>query len=170
MNEPARVVKLEPPSIPELDRPRNKGEHWSPEARKQAVAYALERMSDGESLDAACRDIDINPGTVHGWIKADPDTETLYDQIKIQRSRSFIERAIDEMDNNPDFKAAESKARTLLKLAALLNPKEFSDKTHANLGKTGPNARVTFVLNVPRPQVLDKGEITVVVQPEDGTE
>lgn len=168
MDNSSRVAKLAPPAPPQLLRPRNKGEHWSPEARKQAIAYALERMTDGDSLDAACREMDINPGTVLGWINADGEAENRYECLKITRSRALIEQALDITLNETDTKHAEAKARTLMRLAALLNPKEFSDKTHAALGKGGPGQRVTFVLNMPHAPEQDKGVIECIVQPQDG--
>lgn len=168
MDNSSKVVKLAPPVMFELDRPANKGERWSPEARTQAVAYALERMTDGASLDASCREMDINPGTVLGWINADGEAENRYECLKIVRSRAFMERAIDEMQQNPDYKAGESRARTYMRLAALLNPKEFSDRLHSGLAKSGPGQRVTFVLNMPHAPEQDKGVIECIVQPQDG--
>jgi hypothetical protein len=122
-------------------------------------------MTDGDSLESASRAMDINPGTVLGWIMASSEGAMAYENTKVPRARAFIERAIDEMQTNPDFKAGESRARTYMRLAALLNPTEFSDKMHVNIGKGGSSKQVSFTL-IMGGQAQDKGELTVIAQPE----
>lgn len=137
--------------------------------RTALVEHALLRMEDGESLEAVARDVCINAGTLHGWIAGDENWGNRYENSKVLRARSFMERAIDEVTSNPDAKQAELKARTYMKLAAILNPKEFSDKMHTNIGKHGSGAgRVAFTL-VFQGSEQDRGRVQVIeAQPEDG--
>lgn len=162
-----RTADQPPPSPPTIERPLHKGEHWSQDARKAAVAYALERMTDADSLESACRSMDINPGTVWGWIMASPEALKVYENTKIQRSRALMERALDEMQSNPMIQVAESRARIYMRLAALLNPAEFSDKVHAALGKQPPSKPVSFLLFMNgQAQAVDMGVIEAIGQPE----
>lgn len=151
-----------------IERPTNKGQHWSPKARADAVAYALEQMIDGNSLDAAAREMDINPGTLLGWVMGDKSAQIVYENSKIQRSRALMERALDEAANNPDYKKGESLARTYMRMAALLNPNEFSDKMHANVMKhTAVGKSVSFTLIMHEGE-QDRGALTVIAQPDIG--
>lgn len=170
MDQQVQAETKDKPSPPTLERPVNKGESWSEEARATGLAYALERMTDGDSLEQACRELDVNPGTVWGWIAGNPEAVVVYESSKIARSRGFIERAIDAIQTNPDYKAGESLARSYMRLAALLNPKEFSDKVHAIGHKQGPQGRVSFNLTFNGRQPHDMGELTVIAQPEGDSE
>ena len=136
--------------------------------RADIVEHALLRMEDGESLEAVSRDVCINAGTMHGWISGNEMWQNRYESSKILRARGFMERAIDEITSNPDAKQAELKAKTFMKLAAILHPKEFSDKMHHDIHKSGNGAqRVAFTL-VFQGGEQDRGSVQVIAQPEVG--
>lgn len=152
----------------EITRPTHKRTSYSDEQKADAVEYALVHMEDGSSLEQVGIDLGINPGTLWGWLVANPEAENRYEQAKITRARGFIERAIYEMQTNTDFKQAESRARVYMRLAALLNPKEFSDKLHAAQSKQPAAGRMTFTLNFGDGQREQLRELRVIAQPEVG--
>lgn len=154
----ANLVPREPRPVREITQ----------DERTDIVEHALLRMEDGESLEAVSRDVCINAGTIWEWIAGDENWSNRYENSKITRARGFMERAIDEIMANPDTKQAELRAKTLMKLAAILNPKEFSDKMHSNMHKSGGGAqRVAFTL-VFQGGEQDRGSVQVIPQPEDG--
>jgi hypothetical protein len=144
------------------------GRAYSPDERKHVTDTVFACMEAGESMSAACIRLQVTPGTIWRWLREDKDLKMLYDNIKVNRARAMIEAAIYEIQTNPDYKIADMRARTYLRLAAVLNPKEFSERMMAGGGKALPNAPVSFVLNFSGTPQHASRELTVVPQPEDG--
>lgn len=147
-------------------------EDYEPPNRAEIIAECFEAMRAGSSLDKAALRAGRSPATVWRWINADESALLVYDQLKVQRSRAFIEHAvyeIQEANTIESVKIAERKAKYYLMMAAKLNPKEFSDRMHSPTGaKNLGSGRVSFVLNIGQQPTHHKGELTVIEQPEDG--
>lgn len=141
--------------------------------REQIVEALFGHMADGHSLTSGCIDVGVHISTALNWIAGCAAWSSRYDELKILRSRALVEMALGEIEQNHDnftVKVAESRSRTYLRVAALLNPKEFSDKMHTNAGKNGlGQQRVTFALNfggAPSPD----GSVTITYDPNEHEE
>lgn len=145
------------------------GRAYSQEDREHIIKTVFACMEAGESMSAACIRLQVTPGTLWRWLNADVELQQVYENIKKSRARAMIEAALYEIQTNKDIKVAEGRARIYMRLAALLNPKEFSDKLHAAGSKAQlGSGRVSFVLNIGQQPTHHKGELTVIEQPEDG--
>jgi hypothetical protein len=141
------------------------GRAYSPEEKQRILDTLFACMEAGESMSAACIRLQVTPGTFWRWCRADSEIVLRYDNVKKTRARACIENALYEIQNNPDVRMADMRARHYTRLAALLNPKEFSAAANA---KALPNAPVSFVLNFAGQPPHASRELTVVEQPEDG--
>ncbi len=124
---------------------------YSPEERNNIISAVFDHMANGHSLSGICEQLGVSDATVVGWLGSDPRLEIEYEQLKIIRSRVLVEhciRDIEELDNPLDAKRVDIICRHRMRLAALLNPKEFSERMQAspNRAGTGPG-RVSFTLN-----------------------
>lgn len=143
---------------------------YSPEEREQACYAAFEIMEGGASLNEAAEALGVDSTTLWRWCHANSELILLYDNMQLRRSRTYIEAAIHEIRTNPDNVRARVNATLYLRLAGLLNPKQYSDKTHVMALRNGGGAqRVSFTLNF-QGGSQDKGALTVIAQPEDGEE
>jgi hypothetical protein len=108
-------------------------------------------MADGHSLSSGCVALGVHISTVLNWLSLNAEWDLEYERLKTLRSRALMEMALGEVEQEHDsftMKVAEARARTFMRVAALLNPKEFSDKMHTNAHKQGSSAgRVSFTLN-----------------------
>jgi hypothetical protein len=151
---------------------RRAATQYSQDDREQIVLALLGHMSDGNSLASGCLQLGVHISTVLGWIAGSVEWEAEYERLKILRSRALVEMAIGEIEQSHDnftVKVAESRARTYLRVASLLNPKEFSDKMHTNAGKNGlGSGRVTFALHFGEQQPAQE-RVTIEYTP-DGSE
>jgi hypothetical protein len=142
--------------------------HRSDEEKQKHCEYALQHMESGTSLNAVAIELGINPGTLLTWLRADLELEKRYENSKIVRARALFEAALAEMQESSDWKRAEARARLYLRFAALLNPAEFSERAQVNAGKNmGVAKSVSFTLNFTQPS-SDRGELTVIAQPDGG--
>lgn len=146
----------------------------NPPVREDIVQLAFEYMRAGSTLNEAAIRSGYSPATIWRWIHLDANLQTLYAQLKNQRSQALIEHAIYELQSASTLeqvKCAERRARYYLLIAAKLNPKEFSDRMHSPTGNRQlGNGQVSFVLNFTGASPQPSRELTVVAQPEDGVE
>ena len=150
------------------DKQRRQVAQYTQEQRASIVELVFWHMSRGMGMCAACAELGVDEGTVHGWIKGEIAWENEYEQLKVVRARSFFERAIDEVETATDPRLAAVRAKYFMHAAALLNPKEFSDKTHSNAHKSGGTRAVSFTLNFAGTPTPTTGSVTIDAQPEDG--
>lgn len=149
------------------------GTQPEPANKDEIISQAFEAMRAGSTLNVVALDHGYSPAELWRWIFAQDEHKSEYERVKIQRSQSLVEHALYEMQcahTLQDAKLAEKRANLYLRLAAKLNPKEFSDKMHTVVGRQGVGAqRVSFTLNF-QGGAQDKGALTVIAQPEDGEE
>jgi hypothetical protein len=134
-------------------------------------------MRAGATLNIAALEHGYSPATIWRWIHQDEMLIVEYEKLKVQRSRALIEHALYEMQQASTLeqaKLADRKAMLYLRMAAKLNPKEFSDRMHSPiLGKNSGSGRVSFTLNIGGPtntSAQSMGELQVIEQSEDGEE
>ena len=149
---------------------RQAGEHWDEQTKAGIVDRVLAAMEVGESLDAACIREGVNPGTCWEWLNGDKELQIRYEGLKIARSRALVEHVLFEIEalvSPEQARIVDVRVKTYLRVAALLNPKEFSDKVHAIGHKQGPAGRVSFNLTFNGTEPKEMGQITVI---EDNSE
>lgn len=147
---------------------RRKVTQYTDEQRAEIVAAVFTRMLECDGIMRACEDVGVNYSTVVGWIFENIEWEREYERLKVTRSRVMMERALSEMYEGNDVRTSEARARVLMKQAALLNPKEFSERYQANPSKAPNNRAVSFTLNFAGTPAPTSGSVTIDAQPEDG--
>lgn len=138
----------------------------------QLIEKCMQAMEAGSTLNAVALQAGTSPATVWTWIQGDADWQIRYENAKIARSRALMEHALYEMQTAntlDDAKMAEKKAKMYIMHAARLNPREFSERVQAAMGKQAPaGGRLSFTLVFPGSPTQDMGELRVIPQPEDG--
>ncbi len=144
---------------------------YSEDERRHIVAYVLDATQE-RGLQTVCDEIGVPISTVLQWVRSNPEWDVLYESNKNIRSRVLVETAISQYDEkmtSEQAKSAESVARMRLKMAAILNPSEFSDRAHAAKFKHASATKpISFVLNFAGNQNVQPHQITITTQPEDG--
>jgi transposase-like protein len=120
---------------------------YSPEERARIIEQALAHVENAGSLELVAEQVGVPVSTLDGWLRADVALQCRYEQLKITRSRALMERALHEMYENPDYKQAEARARVLMRMAALFNPGEYSERVHSTARNGQAAGRVSFTLN-----------------------
>jgi Bacteriophage Sf6, terminase small subunit-like len=165
------MTQDQPNNLPVEQKSARVVTQYSDEQRQEIVASVFEGIIGGNSAEQACNILQVPLATVLGWIGNNPAWEVEYERLKITRARAYVERSLYEIETANevnDAKIAETKARIWLKVAALLNPKEFSDKMHSNAYKQPSRQAVSFVLNMGGTTAQQGSSITITAQPEDG--
>jgi hypothetical protein len=122
-----------------------------PESVKTEIAN---RLMQGERLRDICADDNMPSEWMWWyWCTQDPELKEIDDLSKRIRARALYEESEDMIRAAPDddrdrVYAADVKARHFKSGAALLDPGNFSDKTHAQLGKTGGGAGLAININI----------------------
>ena len=143
------------------------------EQREEIIQVAFEAMRAGSTLNAAALQCGVSPSSVWRWIFAQEEHKVEYERLKTQRSQALMEHALYEMQcarTVDDARIAEKRAKLYMMQAAKLNPKEFSDRMHSMTGMSRSAQRISFTLNLGQAQSENKGELTVIAQPEDDNE
>jgi hypothetical protein len=158
--------------VPKFLADKPKGKRLKPEERTIIAEMALDAMAQGASLLMVSEKLGLAISRVFDWIHNDDDLRRRYELQKTARARVLIEMALAEVQGNHNEKTiriADVRARHYVKIAALLNPSEFSDKTHTNLAKNGlaKSQAVSITMHFGKGEE-PRGELTVVAQPEDG--
>lgn len=122
------------------------------------------RLETGESLELVCLDPHMpDRTTVMKWLHDDLELSRRYDATSTTRARALFELALWEVQRATDRESmyiAEKRSNMYLRAASLLDPKRYSDKTHAVLGKQQGNAPVSITLNIGAAE--ERRELTVV--------
>lgn len=146
---------------------RQVGQQYSEEEKRRIVEAALEHIANGNSLQHAAEQTGVSISSLYLWIEGNAEWGKVYEDLKVRRSRALMERALYEVDHNPDYKQGEARARILMKQAALLNPNEFSEKVQSAARNASVNRAVGFVFNIGSQQARitqdDQGVVTVDV-------
>jgi len=134
--------------------PKRECRQYSPSERTEIVGAVLAHMANGQSLISVSAQLGVDDATIIGWINEDPALEIEYDRLKLIRSRVLVEQALDTLeslgtDASLSPKAVDTIVRHKLRIAALLNPKEFSERMLSNprAPGLGGNRPVSFTLN-----------------------
>lgn len=153
----------------EMRQLERKGRAWTPEQREYILETMLAHMEDGGSAQDICDELGVSMATCWQWIKSDELLEKRYEEAKICRARCLIEGILHDLHATTTMEEArvvDVKARHMLRVAAMLNPREFSEKFAIESKRAPTSAKaVTFVLNMPQPAEEDKGELPVIPQP-----
>lgn len=151
---------------------RLQGRPYTDYERATIMDEVIERLSQGESLNLICHDEHMpDRMSVLKWLSMDAELSRRYDSIALPRARALFELALWEVQRARGRAAmfiAEKRANLYLKAAALLDPKQYSDKTHTQLGKSGGTAPLSITLNIGGGQGEVSRELVVIPQPGDG--
>ena len=172
-----RRPKLDKPVLPvkvveggKVEPKKPGGEYY---LREQRLAI-MERMNAGEPLAWILRE-DGMPceKTVYGWFKTDAELANLYENGKPTRARALFEMALDKLHAITDRESAyvaKVQSDGFMKAAGLLDPKNFSDKTHGQMQKAGGTAPVSITLNIGQHGASRTIELTANPQLEDASQ
>lgn len=185
-DKPARMSKLEmirQLRQDELDRlqasadPFPKRQHVLPYSEYERTVHMDEvfaRLEGGESMALICADARLpSYETVMTWLAGDVEGQRRYDSLATHRARALFELALWEVQRARDRETmyiAEKRASMYLRAASLLDPKRYSDKTHAVLGKTQGNQPVSITMHIGMPASQQSQELVVVPTPTHNDE
>lgn len=97
-----------------------------------------ERIADGESLRAVCRDAGMPPAsTVCRWLVENAAFSEQYARARESQADKFAEEIVDIADTEPDPQRARVRVDARKWVAARLKPKSWGDKITNEV--TGPN-------------------------------
>jgi hypothetical protein len=132
------------------------------------------RIEQGESVELICTEPHMpDRGTVMAWLARDVEAGRRYDSLQPARARALFELALWEVQRACDRDSmyiAEKRASMYLRAASLLDPKRYSDKTHAVLGKTQGNQPVSITMHIGMPASQQSQELVVVPTPTHNDE
>lgn len=119
---------------------------------EELVNKICERIADGESLRAICREDGMpTTSTIMLWLKDKPEFSEQYAHARVIGADAFEDQILmDAITTDKDnANAVKVKADILFKLMALRNPKKYNSKVDltSSDGTMSPdkNIRVTFV-------------------------
>lgn len=143
---------------------------YSDDEKAQAVEYAFSRMEDGSTLIDAARDLGVSNNALWYWINRDLELKSRYEELKVVRSRHMIEDIYRDLitfnaDGTwEDMRKLELKSRLAFKLAALMNPTEYSEKIAPQDRMNMGGGAVSFTLNFGQSE--SASSVTIDAQPQ----
>jgi hypothetical protein len=135
-------------SLPQPKRPQGRPRVYGEDVYEEI----LDRMVKGESLVKICEEPDMPEPQAVSWRMAqDPELKARYKTAGIARSITLVEKSLDAVNNAQDRDqayVADTKARNWMKIAAVTNPEQFSDKLHSTMGRTYSGAMLSININI----------------------
>jgi hypothetical protein len=146
---------------------------WTDEEADALLNELFSRLEAGQSLQLVCEDEHMPEyATIMTWLARDGKMAERYEALKPARARALFELALWESQRARDpegMKVAQMRSNVYLKAAALLNPGQFSDKTHSAQARSGlTNQPVNITLNIGGSTPEQARELTVLPQLESG--
>lgn len=107
----------------------------------------IDRLWEGETLTAICRDIGVKPRTVRDWTKHHEDFGIAYDEAMVGGAHALIDSTVeisDGLEEDPASRKVRIYARE--QYAKRKAPKVFGDKVALEHGgRVDSNLTVSFV-------------------------
>lgn len=106
-----------------------KKKHGRPSIWSQELADQIcERISNGETLRAVCRDIKIAPSTVIEWTWKNKEFFEQYTRARQKQADAYADMILDEAFNSIDPQIGRLRVDALKWVASKLAPKRYGDK------------------------------------------
>lgn len=106
-----------------------KKKHGRPSIWSQELADQIcERISNGETLRAVCRDIKIAPSTVIEWTWKNKEFFEQYTRARQKQADAYADMILDEAFNSHDAQIGRLRVDALKWVASKLAPKRYGDK------------------------------------------
>lgn len=106
-----------------------KKKHGRPSIWSQELADQIcERISNGETLRAVCRDINIAPSTVIEWTWKNKEFFEQYTRARQKQADAYADMILDEAFNSIDPQIGRLRVDALKWVASKLAPKRYGDK------------------------------------------
>ena len=107
-------------------KPKKKGRPTT--FTQQLADQICERMANGETLRAVCRDIGLPPSTVIEWTMNNKTFSEQYTQARQKQADSYADMILDEAFNSHDAQIGRLRVDALKWVASKLAPKRYGDK------------------------------------------
>ena len=107
-------------------KPKKKGRPTT--FTQQLADQICERMANGQTLRAVCRDIDLPPSTVIEWTMNNKTFSEQYTQARQKQADSYADMILDEAFNSHDAQIGRLRVDALKWVASKLAPKRYGDK------------------------------------------
>lgn len=107
-------------------KPKKKGRPTT--FTQQLADQICERIANGETLRAVCRDIQLAPSTVIEWTMNNKAFSEQYAQARQKQADSYADMILDEAFNSHDAQIGRLRVDALKWVASKLAPKRYGDK------------------------------------------
>ena len=107
-------------------KPKKKGRPTT--FTQQLADQICERIANGETLRAVCRDIQFAPSTVIEWTMNNKTFSEQYAQARQKQADSYADMILDEAFNSHDAAIGRLRVDALKWVASKLAPKRYGDK------------------------------------------
>lgn len=107
-------------------KPKKKGRPTT--FTQQLADQICERMANGETLRAVCRDIGTQHSTVIEWTFNNKPFSDQYAQARQKQADSYADMILDEAFNSHDAQIGRLRVDALKWVASKLAPKRYGDK------------------------------------------
>lgn len=107
-------------------KPKKKGRPTT--FTQQLADQICERIANGETLRAVCRDIQLAPSTVIEWTMNKKTFSEQYAQARQKQADSYADMILDEAFNSHDAAIGRLRVDALKWVASKLAPKRYGDK------------------------------------------
>lgn len=109
--------------------PKPKKKHGRPTKFTQELANTIcERIANGETLRAICREIGFLPSTVIMWTNQNGTFFEQYAQARLKQADAYADMILDEAFNSHDAQIGRLRVDALKWVASKLAPKRYGDK------------------------------------------
>lgn len=106
--------------------------------RMQVFDQILERIAEGESLNAICRDADMpNKATVFKWLAADDQMSDRYTRARQAQADTMADAIVEIADTVDDVARARVMIDARKWMAGKLRPSVYSDRHLVEMGGPG---------------------------------
>lgn len=106
-----------------------KKKHGRPTKFTQELADTIcERMANGETLRAICRDLGFPHSTVIEWTMTNKSFSDQYAQARLKQADAYADMILDEAFNSHDAQIGRLRVDALKWVASKLAPKRYGDK------------------------------------------
>lgn len=106
-----------------------KKKHGRPTKFTQELADMIcERIANGETLRAICRDLGFSHSTVIEWTMNNKSFSDQYAQARLKQADAYADMILDEAFNSHDAQIGRLRVDALKWVASKLAPKRYGDK------------------------------------------
>ena len=120
------------------------------------VLEAIERLSLGESLRDACKELGLQETAVRMRIIRNPDLGDVYAKARESFADLMLDRLMDVAQDEPDVQRARLMCDNIKWAACKILPKKYGDKTHVfQSGPDGGPIQIQFASSQEARQALD---------------